>query len=76
VLIPSEFAHALHFSLLSEAKCETVRNDYLGFIFGQLANRLAATHDIGVTTSPMVAFIEVLEVVATNQAGRYVFDEL
>jgi len=94
VLIPSEFAHALHFSLLSKAKRDRPQR-LLRFIFGQLANGLAATHGIEVTTSPMVAFIEVLDhfshrfsehlrsrlttfltVVATNQAGRFVLDEL
>lgn len=61
VLIPSEMAHALHFSLLSKPERERVRTDYVGFILGQLINGLEATHDIGATTTPMVAFIEALD---------------
>lgn len=60
-LVPSELAHALHFSLLTKAKRDTVRNDYLAFILTQLVNNLPATHNIGVLTNPMVAFIEAFD---------------
>jgi hypothetical protein len=60
-VIPAELAHALHFSLLTPATRTRIRNDYLKFIFEQLANGLLATHQIGVITTPMVAFIESLD---------------
>jgi hypothetical protein len=39
-LIPSELAQALHFSLLTKAKRDTVRNECLAFILTQLVNGL------------------------------------
>ena len=60
-LVPSELAHALHFSLLTKSKRDTVRNDYLAFLFTQLVNGLPLTHNIGVLTNPMVAFIEAFD---------------
>ncbi|HET9372875.1 MAG TPA: hypothetical protein VFO19_21590 [Vicinamibacterales bacterium] len=65
-LVPSELAHALHFSLLTRAQRATIRNDYLGFILTQLANGLPATHGIAVPTTPMVAFIEALDHLSTR----------
>jgi len=60
-LVPSEMAHALHFSIMSKSKRDSIRANYLGFLLTQAANGLAVTHSIGAQTSPMVAFIEALD---------------
>jgi hypothetical protein len=61
LLVASEMAHALHFSLLTRAQRDSIRANYLGFLITQAANGLPVTHGIGVQTSPMVAFLEALD---------------
>jgi len=60
-LIPSELAHALHFSLFSTAARGGIQNDYIGWIATDIANGGAGTHTIGARTSPKVAYIEALD---------------
>lgn len=60
-LVPSEMAHALHFSLLSKSQRDSIRTNYLGFLITQAANGLAVTHMIGAQTNAMVAFLEALD---------------
>jgi hypothetical protein len=61
MLVPSEMAHALHFSLLTHAQRDSIRGNYLGFLISQAVNGLNVTHNIGGQTSPMVAFLEALD---------------
>ncbi len=67
-LIPSELAHALHFSLFSTAARGTIQNDYVGWIATDIANGGAGTHTIGGRTSPKVAYIEALDHFASRFA--------
>lgn len=60
-LIPSELAHALHFSRFSENDRQTIQNDYIGWFATDIANGGSARHAIGMRTSPMVAYIEALD---------------
>lgn len=60
-LIPSEFAHGLHFSLFSQAVRNSLETDYLGFITTDIANGGDGTHSMGKRTTPMVAYVEALD---------------
>ena len=60
-LLPSELAHALHFSLFSSNKRQQIQNDYIGWITSDLANGGDGGHSMGRPTNPMVAYIEALD---------------
>jgi len=60
-LIASELAHALHFSFLTSANREDIQNRYLGWLVGQVVMGDNATHDLGIETIPLVAFLESLD---------------
>lgn len=60
-LLPSELAHALHFSRFTALQRAQIETDYVGWITSELANNRPGTHAVGVRTSPKVAFIEALD---------------
>jgi len=66
-LIPAEMAHALHFSLFSDSNREKIQNDYIGWIASDFANGGEGKHNMGVRTSPKVAYIEALD----HFSGRF-----
>ena len=65
-LVPGELAHALHFSLLSEAQRDQLTRDYVRFIVVDWANQGGGTHDLDKTTDPTVAYVEALDHFATE----------
>lgn len=58
ILIAHELAHALHFSLFSDAHRQRIQTDFLGWIINDMANGGGGRHTAGKQTSPMVAYIE------------------
>ncbi len=60
-IIPSELSHALHFSQLSANGRTRVTNEYVTFILANLAGGGPGTHNIGIATSPLVAFVEAMD---------------
>lgn len=67
--VPAEMAHALHFSVLPASIREQIQNDFVRFILVDCAVRAATTqniddcgtHELGVRTTAMVAYIEALD---------------
>ncbi len=60
-IIPSELSHALHFSQFTSAGRDRITNEYVKFILTNMAGGGPGTHDIGIRTSPVVAFIEAMD---------------
>jgi hypothetical protein len=60
-IIPSELSHALHFSQFTDAGRSRITNDYVTFILSNMAGGGPGTHDIGIRTSPLVAFVEAMD---------------
>ena len=60
-LIPSELAHALHFSQFTPAGRDRITADFVTFILSNMAGGGPGTHDIGIRTSPEVAYIEAMD---------------
>lgn len=60
-LIPSEFSHALHFSMLTPAGRDRVTIDYVTFLASRLLETGDASHDINMATSHLVAYVEAMD---------------
>ncbi len=60
-IIPSELSHALHFSQFTPAGRSRITNEYVAFILSNMAGGGPGTHDIGIRTSPLVAFVEAMD---------------
>lgn len=67
-LIPAELAHALHFSLFTDAERNRIQTDYLGWLILDGAGGGTATHSPGTRTSPMISYIEALDLFSTRFA--------
>ncbi|MFN2445802.1 MAG: WD40 repeat domain-containing protein [Vicinamibacterales bacterium] len=57
-LIPHEFAHALHFSMLSEARRARAQDKYAEFILASPISGVGPFHDFALRTTAEVAYIE------------------
>ncbi|KAL4744757.1 hypothetical protein BDW72DRAFT_199281 [Aspergillus terricola var. indicus] len=60
-LIPSEFSHALHFSLLDGNTRGKAERQYVKFLLSQAARGAGPFHDMGIRTSATVAYIEAMD---------------
>jgi hypothetical protein len=65
-LVPGELAHALHFSLLTEAQRDQLAAAYVRFIVADWTNQGKGTHELDKITDPTVAFVEALDHFATE----------
>lgn len=60
-LIASELSHGLHFCGYSASQRASIETDYLGWLAADVAAGGDARHNIGVRTTPMVAYLEALD---------------
>ncbi|KAL4820350.1 hypothetical protein BDW67DRAFT_180731 [Aspergillus spinulosporus] len=60
-LIPSEFSHALHFSLLDSNSRGQAERQYAKFLLSQIAGGAGPFHNMGTRTSTTVAYIEAMD---------------
>ena len=63
-----ELSHAIHFSLLTEAKRDRIASDYVRFIAFDIVGGRDGTHELDKETDPTVAFLEALDHFATRFA--------
>jgi hypothetical protein len=61
ILIPSEFAHALHFSMLSGTTRTAIAAGYSAWLCWDVASGQDGTHDLTQVTDTTVAFIEAMD---------------
>jgi len=69
IRIPAEMAHGLHFARFPSASGrQLIKDDYVGWMTNEIDNGRSGRHGQNTSTSPVVAFLEALDLFSTEFA--------